>query len=113
MININLYYNDVGEISSFVVSGHANSGPYGQDLVCAAVSAVTFGAVNAVLEITEAALHIEQGGEGGYLKIDIPTDLSKDMKEKVDLLFQGMLVSLETIERDYKDYMAIHKAKGR
>lgn len=113
MININIHYNNVEEISSFVVSGHANSGPYGQDLVCAAVSAVTFGAVNAVLEITNAPLHIEQGGEGGYLKIDIPTNLSQDMKEKVELLFQGMLISLKTIERDYEEYVSIHKAKGR
>src|SRR5699024_12152227 len=58
-----LHYNNVEEISSFVVSGHANSGPYGQDLVCAAVSAVTFGAGNAVLEITNAPRSEEHTSE--------------------------------------------------
>ena len=32
--------------NKFTLSGHAESGPYGHDLVCAAVSALTIGTAN-------------------------------------------------------------------
>lgn len=40
-----------GEIRSLRVSGHADAGPYGHDLVCAAVSAVVQTAILGLREI--------------------------------------------------------------
>lgn len=42
MIKITVY-RDNNQIKTFELSGHAESGPYGYDLVCAGVSAVSFG----------------------------------------------------------------------
>ncbi len=50
MIQILVTRNEHGHVSAFEISGHAESGPYGHDLVCAAVSAVSFGSVNAVMQ---------------------------------------------------------------
>jgi uncharacterized protein len=105
MINVTVY-RDNNQIKSFELSGHAESGPYGYDLVCAGVSAVSFGAVNAVLKMTDIDLEIEQG-EGGYLRVTIPDSVETELKEKVQLLFEGMIVSLETIERDYNQFIRI------
>ena len=35
-------------IQTIKVQGHANSGPYGQDLVCCAVSAIALSSLNAI-----------------------------------------------------------------
>jgi uncharacterized protein len=105
MINVTVY-RDNNQIKSFELSGHAESGPYGYDLVCAGVSAVSFGAVNAVLKMTDIDLEIEQG-EGGYLRVTIPDSVETESKEKVQLLFEGMIISLETIERDYNQFIRI------
>ncbi|KAB8134736.1 ribosomal-processing cysteine protease Prp [Gracilibacillus oryzae] len=95
-------------IKSFTVTGHAGSGPYGHDLVCAAVSAVSFGAVNAVLQLCEIDLSIDQAGdEGGFLKIALPDD---NEDEKASILLEGMVVSLQTIERDYGQFISITDA---
>jgi len=39
-------------ITGFEMSGHADFADHGQDLVCAGASAVSFGAVNAIMGLT-------------------------------------------------------------
>ncbi|KAF9404136.1 hypothetical protein HW555_014497, partial [Spodoptera exigua] len=48
MIKSSFKRNDAGHIVSFEVTGHAESGPYGSDVVCAAVSALTISTVNGI-----------------------------------------------------------------
>jgi len=95
-------------IRSVEIKGHAESGPYGYDLVCAAVSAVSIGAVNAVSKLTDLQLQVEQGGEGGYLKVSFPSLLTDNDLEKAQLLLEGMLVSLTSIEMEYGEFIKIH-----
>ena len=106
MIQVTVYRKN-NFMTAFELSGHAESGPYGFDLVCAAVSAVSFGAVNAVLELCDIDLEIEQGTEGGYLYVSLPSSLASDVMGKVQLLFEGMLISLKTIEQEYSQFIHI------
>lgn len=97
------------QILSFELSGHAESGPYGYDLVCAGVSAVTFGMVNAVLELCNVDLNISQGDKGGYLKVTLPDkeEIPQSTYDKIQTLIQGMIISLQTIERGYGEHIQI------
>ena len=106
MIHVSMFRSQ-GDITGFEISGHAESGPYGHDLVCAAVSAVSFGAVNAVVSLCEFEPHVEQGGEGGYLKITLPQGLDDNIHAKAQILLEGMQVSLETIEQEYDQYIKL------
>jgi len=107
MIKVTIHQNHLDEVSSFTVKGHANFANRGEDIVCAGVSAVTFGAVNAIEELTGIVPSIQQGGEGGFLHCDLPKELEKETHEKIQLLLKGMIVSLQTIERDYGKYIKI------
>lgn len=107
MIKVNIYRNKSGHITAFELTGHANSGPHGHDLVCAAVSAVAFGMTNAVMKLSEIEPIIDQGGQGGYLKVTLPDEVADEQFEKATLLLEGMLTSLVTIERDYDQYISI------
>ncbi|CDQ39443.1 MULTISPECIES: ribosomal-processing cysteine protease Prp [Virgibacillus] len=95
------------QITAFELSGHAESGPYGYDLVCAGVSAVSIGAVNAVMDLCDTDLVIRQGNDGGYLHVTIPTSVSDEKMEKIQLLFEGMLISLSSIEQEYSKFIKI------
>ncbi|WP_164668485.1 ribosomal-processing cysteine protease Prp [Virgibacillus doumboii] len=106
MIKVTVYRMN-NQIIGFELSGHADSGPYGYDLVCAGVSAVTFGSVNAVMELCQTDLDIEQGDKGGYLRVIIPDQSNERVMEKIQLLFDGMLISLKTIEREYSQFITI------
>ncbi len=94
-------------ITAFELSGHAESGPYGYDLVCAGVSAVSFGTVNAIDSLCKIDLKIEQADEGGYLHVSLPHYIHHELHDKVQLLLEGMIISLQTIEREYSQFIKI------
>lgn len=48
MINITIKYLSSGEFHSLTSKGHANSDALGHDLVCAAVSGILLGGINAL-----------------------------------------------------------------
>ncbi|MDX8046554.1 ribosomal-processing cysteine protease Prp [Gracilibacillus sp. S3-1-1] len=107
MINV-IIEREGSYIKSFTLTGHAESGPAGQDLVCAAVSGISFGSVNAVFALCDIDLEIDQAGdEGGYLRVTLPDSLDDQLLNKASLLLEGMLVSLQTVERDYGQYISI------
>lgn len=49
MIKATFVYSN-SDLKRFTVKGHAESGPYGQDLVCAAISAIVIGGLNAYID---------------------------------------------------------------
>jgi uncharacterized protein YsxB (DUF464 family) len=106
MIQATIYRTESGRVHSFTLSGHALYAKHGNDIVCAGASAVSFGAVNAVIALTGVEPEIELG-EDGFLRCVIPDNLQEDIQEKVQLLLEGMIVSLQTIERDYGEHIKI------
>ncbi|MFD2681429.1 ribosomal-processing cysteine protease Prp [Bacillus seohaeanensis] len=107
MIKVAIEQTSNERIHSFTMEGHADFAEHGQDIVCAGASAVSFGSVNAIMSLTGVEPLIEQSSDGGLLRCQIPKNLPSEIDEKVQLLLQGMLVSLQTIERDYSDYIQI------
>ena len=106
MIRITINRTKSGMIHSFALEGHADFANRGEDIVCAGASAVSFGTVNSVIKLTGVEPDIEMG-EGGFLHCVIPEGLSEEVQEKVQLLLEGMIVSLQTIEQDYGKHIKI------
>ena len=98
MINVTIHRKSKS-ILSFVVSGHAFFADRGKDIVCAGTSAVVVGAINAVHAITGVTPEIRQ--EDGFLSCKLPSNLDEATSEKVQLLLEGMVISLQTIEQEY------------
>jgi uncharacterized protein len=107
MIKVNIKRSKEGKVQAFTLSGHANFAERGQDIVCAGVSAVSFGAINSIMALTKVKPQIKQGGKGGYLRCELPDIEDAITEEKVQLLLEAMIVSLQTIERDYGKYIQI------
>lgn len=106
MILITIERTNPEHIHTFTISGHANFANRGEDIVCAGVSAVSFGTINAIIQLTGQELEIEQG-KNGFLRCTVPKNIPSEVDEKVQLLLAGMVVSLQTIERDYNKYVQI------
>ncbi|WOV82925.1 ribosomal-processing cysteine protease Prp [Sporosarcina jeotgali] len=104
MIQITVQEQASGRISSFEMSGHADYAEHGKDLVCAAASAVSFGAVNAIISLTGVTPAIQQGEDGGYLKVVLP-ETEEDHDQQV--IMRAMIVSMQTIEQDYAQFIKI------
>ncbi|MCQ6266426.1 ribosomal-processing cysteine protease Prp [Fictibacillus sp. WQ 8-8] len=112
MIKVTIYRDEQHHIRSFSMSGHADSGPYGQDLVCAGASAVSFGAINAMEVLCSITPDVETQQDGGYLIFRAPDHLEDHIHEKVQLLLEGMVVSLKTIENDYGRFISLQEKQA-
>lgn len=86
------------KITSIEVKGHSNKDTYGKDLVCAAVSAVVTGGMNA-LNSKEFSFKLEEG----YALIkskNIPSDSD-------NVVLKTMETQLRTIEEAEKQFVKI------
>ncbi|NEU29762.1 ribosomal-processing cysteine protease Prp [bacterium LRH843] len=113
MITVDIARNDSNDIVSFTMSGHADSGPYGHDLVCAGASAVSIGSVNAIATLLKVELDIQMEENGGFLRCHVPKNLDDVTYGKVQLLLEGMLVSLQSIAEEYSEHIQIKGLAGR
>ena len=105
MITIAIERGSIGRIRRFTVSGHARFDDPGKDIVCAGVSAVTVGAVNAVEELT--GIVPKASMRGGWLDAIIPESGDAERDRQAQWLLEGMVVSLETIKTAYAKYVQI------
>jgi hypothetical protein len=105
MIKIIINEQSSGHIHSFEMKGHADFAEHGKDLVCAGASAVSFGAVNAIIALTGITPIIQQGSDGGYLKVTFPDQAENN--HDIQLIVKAMIVSLQTIEQDYGQHIKI------
>lgn len=108
MIQAHFYRSDSVGIYSVTITGHANSGPYGFDLVCAAVSALSIGAVNSLAELGGYSPNVEiEEAEGGYLSISLPASINESQRHTSLILLESLLLSLRSVADEYPDYLSI------
>lgn len=89
------------------VEGHAGFGRWGSDIVCAAVSAITYTLIN-TLKCAEddGCLYIrtESVSDGSvYLEVE-PYDFAR---EKVDTIIETCMTGFSLLEDEYPDYIRI------
>ena len=87
-------------IVSLEVSGHANQAAHGKDLVCAGVSCVMVGALNAIDQLAGDTYVLSM--EEGHVLIQ-----QKEADERASLLLAATLISLQTLEESYSGYIQI------
>ncbi|ERI11507.1 ribosomal-processing cysteine protease Prp [Aneurinibacillus aneurinilyticus] len=106
MITVQVKRRSDDTIEEITISGHAGSAEYGQDLVCAAVSAISLGCVNAVELLLNVELPAKQG-DSGFLHVQVPDDYASDLADKVQLLLEGMIASLYSVAVSHDKYVRI------
>ncbi|AMW99486.1 ribosomal-processing cysteine protease Prp [Rummeliibacillus sp. G93] len=108
MITITVHSDENRKSYGFEVSGHAYSGDPGHDLVCAGVSAIAFGSVNAIGQILQLQPGIEQGENGGYLSCVIDqTTLDAELDAKLQIILQTMVTQFYTMVASYGDFIEL------
>ena len=88
-----------GTVVGFNVSGHAEMGEYGEDLVCAAVSAVVQTAILGISEVCriQAGVSIEEGQTSCILEKGV----TEDEQKRAAIVFDTMLAGLKSIQASY------------
>lgn len=88
--------------SGFKVEGHAGYAPMGDDIVCAAISAILQGFVQSVDELTEC--DIKYSLKPGFAKIEI-----KDTTEAAQLLMESFFIGCQLVADSYPAYVQVTK----
>ncbi len=89
------------------IEGHAGFAQRGSDIVCAAISTITYTLLNAIRWAQDGdCLYIrtENVSDGSiYLEVE-PYDFAK---EKVDTIIETCLTGFSLIEEEYPDYIRV------
>ncbi len=111
MITVTIVRDPDGRIERYTVSGHALYDEPGKDIVCAGVSAVAIGAVNAVERLT--GLRPDAEMRDGWLSVSMPREGDAERHARAQLLLEGMLVALESIAEAYGEHVQIKQHPSR
>lgn len=102
--------NQAGLISEFTLTGHAEAGPYGSDIVCSAVSALAISTVNSLDALAGVTPNIETNdAEGGYLHVALKEDdsMTQEQMNISQILLEHLLLGLQSIETEYLDFIEV------
>ena len=94
-----------GSYVSFVSSGHAGYAEEGQDIICAAVSALIINTVNSIEKFTDDVIETEE--KDGYVSFHF----TKPVTEKGTLLMDSLVLGLTDSSYSYKNRYLTVKVK--
>lgn len=104
--------NENGKITSFIMTGHAEAGEYGSDIVCSAASALAVNAVNSIDSLAGITPDVETNDtEGGYLSVKIDGKMTGEQRIIVQVLLESLLLGLQATEESYSEFIKVKTIK--
>lgn len=91
---------DLSKDKIITVSGHSGYEERGKDIVCASVSSIVITTINAIIEIDNDAIDYSDLDNKIVIRV-----IKED--EIVNKLINNMILLLESLEKDYKEYIKI------
>lgn len=91
MIRIQITKDSTGSYRGFTSSGHADYAQSGQDIVCAAASAILINTLNCLLDLTEDDVRYDVNEkEGGYMDVRFPNPPGEKAAFLIDCMIEGL-----------------------
>ena len=99
------FFVENDRITGFSVSGHSGYADAGQDIVCAAISAVVTMAEATINDICGAKAKVRVKDADARITLTLPA--SCDEEETVQAVLTGMMLTLCNMRDDYPDYIEV------
>ena len=99
------FFTEDDRITGFSVSGHSGYAEAGQDIVCAAISAVVTMAEATINDVCGAKAKVRVKEEDARITLTLPA--SCDEEESIQAVLAGMLLTLCSLRDDYPDYIEV------
>ena len=94
------FFTEGERITGFSVSGHSDYDEPGKDIVCAAVSALTQGTLNGLLNVLKAPVDYHIDEKDGILTASLG-EVPEGKRAGAQLLLETLASALQMIEADY------------
>ena len=99
------FFTENDRITGFSISGHSGYAEAGQDIVCAAISAVVTMAEATINEVCGAKAKVRVKDEQARITLTLP--VSCDEEDSVQAVLAGMMITLCSLRDDYPDYIEV------
>lgn len=96
-----------GHIVAIEASGHTGFGMEGEDIVCAALSSIIQTAVLGLMSVAGLKIELERNDEDGYLKAQLPENISETDRHNADIILETMLLGIADIYESYSDFIKL------
>ena len=99
------FFTGDGRITGFCVSGHSGYAEAGEDIVCAAISAVVTMAEATINSVCGANAKVRVREKDASIRLTLPSSCRMD--EAVQAVLKGMYMTLCSFREDYPDYIEV------
>ncbi|MBR2310392.1 MAG: ribosomal-processing cysteine protease Prp [Oscillospiraceae bacterium] len=99
------FFTEKDRITGFSISGHSGYAEAGQDIVCAAISAVVTMAEATINDVCGAKAKVRVKDEQARITLTLP--VSCDEEDTVQAVLAGMMITLCGLRDDYPDYIEV------
>lgn len=97
-----------GAYRRFSIEGHAGYAEAGEDIVCAAVSALVINTINSIEKFTEDAFTCDC--RDGMIQ---SWEFTAEVSPETELLMDALMLGLSDVQKSYGDrYLAIRQSEG-
>jgi len=96
-----------GRIVEVAVEGHTGYAAAGEDIVCAAVSAVIQGAVLGVMEVAGAEVAYATNERKGTLRMALSDGQAEQVTHDAEVILRTALKALEDIAEGYSQFVKV------
>ena len=110
MIRAVFYRDRQGAITRFEITGHAGFADRGEDIVCAAVSALGQAAILGLEEVLDLIPEVDLD-EDGRLICRLPRHVPAERREAAQAILETARVGITAIANDYGDYVRVEEVK--
>ena len=100
MTTVTIYNDKSGRHKGFEVLGHAEYSRRGSDIVCAGVSAIVVGGINAIISLVENQ-KVDYEVKDGYVKLNNLDNI------EVQNILKVLIVQLKSVEDSYSKHIKI------
>lgn len=101
-----LWMEKDGEIIGFHIQGHAGNAEEGENIVCAAVSAIAQCTAMGIMDVAGVQPEDLVIADGNMLLM-LPDGLKEEQRKPVSVLLQTMKIGLDSIALDNRDIIKI------
>ena len=96
-----------GRIIRVVCNGHTGYADSGEDVVCAAISAVLQGAVLGVTQVAKAKAQYQTDDKKGSLRFALAEGQDEQTMHDAEVILRSALLSVEDIAASYSQYVSL------
>lgn len=112
MIEVTFLSDQTGRLRGFTASGHSGYAKKGSDIVCAAVSAVTQGAVVGLEEVLGLVPTVDVDDNAGFLKVALDGE-ARAKEREAQAILETAARTLEQLAEQYPRHLRVRRVTVR